>query len=600
MSKRGNVEYFRKLIPTRMQYLFGSQKEVKISLGKVSESEARAKMQAYELTFDKIIKELETNIQRAELYKQEAFNELKKILPALNIEFDVISYDNLTEKHLSEIKSRIENIGPIFNLNLFSSKKYSELGKVDTSKINESEIISYAMHKISYYEACLSTLRLDIEVNVNNLSKTVKSGYYNHIYKEASFSDNLLEMNVYKKSLFQKLRIINDLATKNSIADARDFAKEAAAKLSGYKINDALEAWRKARGDEISEGAIKEMGLIARTFISSVGNIDFAEIDKSKILKFREFIEKNGKNIPAPATIRKKVLLFKTLVNTTIENLDIKINKITIGRDMLPKQKSKKRENFSIDELQRIFNSPIYKGFEKNDKSRSIKGKKIIRDAKYWLPLIGLFTGRRLNEIGQLDTNDIIYKDNAYCISFTANGDSRKRFKANCFGDIPIPEILIKLGFLDYCNKIKAKKHDKLFPDLPYIAGKFTKKLSPWLAKYFREVVGVNKTFHHFRGTFKTCARNSGVDKFYRHLIAGTKDEDIEEKHYLGYNTSTLQKEINKVIFADDNISLDLSHIIRINEQLKAKNNIVVTAETPLQKTKVLKKVLKRINSPKT
>lgn len=69
--------------------------------------------------------------------------------------------------------------------------------------------------------------------------------------------------------------------------------------------------------------------------------------------------------------------------------------------------KRDKRKHFSADQLNTIFNAPLYTGCV-NDAAGYYKiGTALPRGSRYWVPLLGLFTGMRLNEICQLEFNDI-------------------------------------------------------------------------------------------------------------------------------------------------------------------------------------------------
>ena len=75
---------------------------------------------------------------------------------------------------------------------------------------------------------------------------------------------------------------------------------------------------------------------------------------------------------------------------------------------------------------------------------------------RFWIPLLGLYTGAWLNEICQLDVADVLEIENVWCISINADGDPKKSVK-NQYGcrDVPIHDNLVQLGFLDYVSQPK-------------------------------------------------------------------------------------------------------------------------------------------------
>ena len=57
-----------------------------------------------------------------------------------------------------------------------------------------------------------------------------------------------------------------------------------------------------------------------------------------------------------------------------------------------------KREQFTSDQLTRIFNSPLYCGCLNDEAGYSKPGPEHPRRARFWVPLLSLFHGLRLNE----------------------------------------------------------------------------------------------------------------------------------------------------------------------------------------------------------
>lgn len=68
------------------------------------------------------------------------------------------------------------------------------------------------------------------------------------------------------------------------------------------------------------------------------------------------------------------------------------------------------RRPFGQDELRLIFASPLYQGHA-GDAYRCNPGVQIIRDSKFWLPLLGLYTGCRREEMAQARAADVKSED---------------------------------------------------------------------------------------------------------------------------------------------------------------------------------------------
>ncbi|WP_152639801.1 DUF6538 domain-containing protein [Sphingobium bisphenolivorans] len=85
-----------------------------------------------------------------------------------------------------------------------------------------------------------------------------------------------------------------------------------------------------------------------------------------------------------------------------------------------------KRRPFSVQQLQRIFDAPIYRGCVDDERGFATIGKERPKRSRFWIPLIGLFAGMRLNEICQLHAADVRKLDGIWCFIVTGQGEGRR------------------------------------------------------------------------------------------------------------------------------------------------------------------------------
>jgi len=151
----------------------------------------------------------------------------------------------------------------------------------------------------------------------------------------------------------------------------------------------------------------------------------------------------------------------------------------------------------------------------------------------YWLPLIGLHSGMRINEIAQLALADIRLHDGIPCFHVTDDGDDdddygqdrrAKRVKTNAGRRIvPIHDALVNLGLLDYVQTVRQDGHSVLFPELiggrdgPGQAG------SKQFARYCDRVGLEDRAlvFHSFRHGAVGRMRTAGIAKELRMVVVG-------------------------------------------------------------------------------
>jgi len=114
----------------------------------------------------------------------------------------------------------------------------------------------------------------------------------------------------------------------------------------------------------------------------------------------------------------------------------------------------------------------------------------------YRIPLIGLTSGMRINEICQLFLDDLREVEGVLC--FDINKKKEKRLKTTSSARlIPVHPELVQLGLIEYANKLKDAGHDRLFPLLKSgIRGystDFGKNISKYLNPfYFFEGISIN------------------------------------------------------------------------------------------------------------
>ncbi|MBP3615691.1 MAG: tyrosine-type recombinase/integrase [Alphaproteobacteria bacterium] len=174
----------------------------------------------------------------------------------------------------------------------------------------------------------------------------------------------------------------------------------------------------------------------------------------------------------------------------------------------------------------------------------------------FFVPLIAMFSGARLNEICQLTVDDIGREGQVYYFYINDNSNVKSVKNSYSIRKVPIHNMLIKLGFWDY---VKYRRTDtmcnRVFKDVTYNehnnwGGLFSKRFSRLLdkAKIKRNTDEGKKCFHSFRHTFTTQAQECGISTEFRHIICGWQQNSIGESIYGNHvKLSTINKELQKV-----------------------------------------------------
>lgn len=147
--------------------------------------------------------------------------------------------------------------------------------------------------------------------------------------------------------------------------------------------------------------------------------------------------------------------MLSSILNFAINEQMIERNPCRGLRVIDPVKKRDKRLPFSDDQLQIIFDSPIYR--EEIESHR--------QTARFGVSLISLFTGMRLNEICALDLSDVQTIDGVPC--FLVREASDKSIKTDASErHVPVHQQLIEIGFMRFFEKHKLAGGRKLFSEL--------------------------------------------------------------------------------------------------------------------------------------
>jgi len=133
----------------------------------------------------------------------------------------------------------------------------------------------------------------------------------------------------------------------------------------------------------------------------------------------------------------------------------------------LNKEKHSKTLTFSAEQLNEIFRSPLFTGCQSDEQPRFIRqpGNVMIRDHRYWVPLIMLFSGARPGEIGQLTIDDVRKEHGSWIMHITDDGGADKSIKNdNSKRILPVHQQLIELGLIDHHSRMKRAGETRLFP----------------------------------------------------------------------------------------------------------------------------------------
>jgi integrase len=270
------------------------------------------------------------------------------------------------------------------------------------------------------------------------------------------------------------------------------------------------------------------------------------------------------------ASINAYMTQFSVLMNYAVNEGYIDRNPARGLQVADPTHRRDRRLPFSMEQLRIIFHAPLYTGCADDEYGYATVGTARPRRARYWIPLIALFSGMRMNEICQLDTTDVRHIDGVDCFLIShrsTNGSDDKRVKtANSERFVPVHPRLTELGLMDFIASRRSGSQRKLFSELPLsTTGYYSDPFSKWF-KRFVEKTGANRPktcFHSFRHNFRDALREARID----HDIAlalggwasgsGKESVEVAEAYGRGFKVATLAEAMKLVQYPN----LELSHL---------------------------------------
>ena len=196
------------------------------------------------------------------------------------------------------------------------------------------------------------------------------------------------------------------------------------------------------------------------------------------------------------------------------------------------------RSPFTDDDLRLLFGTAIY------------KDKDYAHDWQYWLPLLGLYTGARLEELCQLKGADFKVSNGCHYIDIHGEGDTHNRVKTpSSVRKIPVHSELLKFGILDKVNK---RSRDCFLFDLRRVNTNLGHMPSKWFGGY-KASLGLpkgTKVFHSFRHTLRDKLTLSGVpNEHIRELLGHEQIGETFGRYGSSIPVSVLAESLEKLHF---------------------------------------------------
>ena len=221
----------------------------------------------------------------------------------------------------------------------------------------------------------------------------------------------------------------------------------------------------------------------------------------------------------------------------------------------LPKEKRKpssEKSQFDYQNLITIFQSQKYKEDD------------FIQPYMFWLPILALFTGCRIEELCQLRCSDVSLYEGVWCFDINDDGDKKLK-NVPSKRIIPLHPVLSEtLKFPGYVHKQAEDGHERIFHELKKISDDYSHAAGKWFNERFKKQIGLivregeKKSFHSFRHTFTNNLKQQLIPQTVVDEITGRK---VQGESFGRYGKPYAAKLLLEQAILKLDYRLDLTHL---------------------------------------
>lgn len=274
-----------------------------------------------------------------------------------------------------------------------------------------------------------------------------------------------------------------------------------------------------------------------RVFPASRGKI--ANLARASIDECRQVAERDGLKLLSLTTQAKYLSIispfFDWLVSDAPQHLAVDAN-VFDGLNPAVEKGANRRPSYNAETLNLILGSPLFSTCGGSGREHQV-GEVAVRDHRYWIPLLCLFTGSRISEIAQLRVDDVGERDGVPLIHLRHDRSLGQRTKGKRTRIAALHEHVLAAGFKAYwqaqVDRANADGERSLFPDMRTREGDpVGSETGRWFRRYL-ERIGVKDGAdgmgaHSFRHTITVAMRNAGfLDVEFGQLVLGHANHSI-------------------------------------------------------------------------
>lgn len=271
-----------------------------------------------------------------------------------------------------------------------------------------------------------------------------------------------------------------------------------------------------------------------RTYRDTIAKLPPNMTKRFKGLTLAQVIERNEPPMNAK-TVNKNLAVVVALFNWCNREGLVSENPARGLTLKLSRRADSERDAFKDDDLKAIF-----------------AGLTPAMGARYWLPLVALYSGMRLEEIAQLHSRDVRQENGVWVFDVNAsNGKKLKNEQSRRL--VPIHNRLLSAGIVEHCREASKVGDARLWPTLQRGSdGFYSSPFSQWFGRY-KIRVGITSsklTFHSFRHTAINQLKQRGASELAIKELVGHANASITTARYgKRFEPNVMRDVVNNLVF---------------------------------------------------
>ena len=379
-----------------------------------------------------------------------------------------------------------------------------------------------------------------------------------------------------------------------------------------HSVSAVVDAFYLASSGRIEKQSLDELRSGLDLLIHFAGDTLFQDLTKDDLVRFKDLlpyvpprfhsnttlrdmpfeeaislVKEKGYPVLAAKTIEKKVDAVRQLFRWAFKSSQFIEQDFSgiFDQQFINKQHNAAKRGykaFTPQHLDKLVGCYLYKG-ELPTRLQKVE------PHKFWVPMLLMFTGARLEEVCQLYLQDVVCVEGVWQLRITKedlnNEGKQVRLKTQSSDRvIPVHPQLLKMGFVDFHEEVRRSGALRLFPELSNDnqKQKYSFLVSKWFGDTLSKQIGYEKgsryCFHSFRkNVIQALQQITEIPREVRKAIVGHSkgSGDTHEDYERAYDANVLDPFLSQLEYSD----LDLNGISwadfkeRYSRWLKRKQN---------------------------